>query len=67
MSDWASVGGRAWRRPVLTVLGRGRPEESALAACKMWPHPALGPQTSDLRCGVLPGCPYESCVTFMPS
>jgi hypothetical protein len=67
VSDRSDAGMRSWQRPCLIALLRNQPEETVLTACKMWPNPTLGPQTSDIRCGTLPGCPYVGCAAIAPS
>jgi hypothetical protein len=34
---------KQWQKPVLIIIGRGKPEENVLAACKINTETVLGP------------------------
>lgn len=56
---------KIWERPMLTVLTKGKPEESVLAACKQWP--TSGPSGEEFwLCGI--GCdPVVACEAMLAS
>ena len=55
------VGRTQWKKPELTVLVRGRPEEAVLETCKSEPQWITGPAEDYFSCNAVPDVCYDDC------